>query len=174
MPRNAVAARRYAQAFFELTDKSQDALVELKLFAKVLETNAEAKKFFTSPIISSDEKKAALSEIRKFFPISILFLETLVELNRIDNIEGIAGDFERLCDEKSGELSVEIESAEPLAESTLEDIRAMLQEKWKRKLKLHTKSNAELIGGFIARAPGKLFDASVASQFENLEAQIFS
>jgi F-type H+-transporting ATPase subunit delta len=174
MPRSPVAARRYAQAFFELTEKSREALVELRAFSEVLQTTPQVSKFFLSPVISSEEKTAALSEIRKHFPLSILFFESLIELNRMDNLSGIADEFERLCDERSGELSVEVESATTISESALDDVRALLQEKWKKKLKLRTSVNPDLIGGFVARAPGKLFDASVVSQLESLQEQIFS
>src|ERR1043166_1856741 len=112
MRRNPIAARRYAQAFFELTDKHMQALSELKVFSEVLESDNFIASFFTSPIISPSEKIKVLSELKSRFPVSILFLEALIEAGRMENIKGVTEEFGRMCDEKSGELAVEIESAQ--------------------------------------------------------------
>ncbi|MDB5037114.1 MAG: synthase delta subunit [Bacteriovoracaceae bacterium] len=174
MPRNPVAARRYAHAFFQLTDKPTEALTELKVLVSVFKKNPDAEKFFLSPAVSMEDKVGALSDLKAKLPVSYIFLETLVEAGRLECLDGIVEEFEKFCEEKTGELSVEVESATKLSEGVLEDIRVLLQDKWKKKLKLHTKTNPELIGGFIARAPGKLLDASVVSQLESLQEQLFN
>ena len=56
-----------------------------------------------------------------------------------------------------------------LTDKQLDEIKAILQSKWDSKIKMKTKVNPELIGGFVAKAPGRVMDASLANQLDNLE-----
>lgn len=174
MPRNSSAARRYAQAFYKLIEKRPDVLLELKAFENVLRSNVGIRAFFDSPLVSIAEKLGAFSDVKKFFPGAAILIETLIEINRVDHLPGIVEEFSRLCDQESGELSVEIESATKLSDSALEDIKTLLSDKWKKRIKIVTKMNPDLLGGFVARAPGRLFDASIVNQIECLQEQVFS
>ncbi len=174
MRRNPVASRRYATALFEVTDKSREALDELKVFQAALHLDRGHERFFLSPVVSKDAKLEVIQDFKTKLPNIFLFLEALIEADRLEVFDGIVEEFQRLSDEKAGELSVELESAMSLSDASLEEIKGLLLDRWKKKLKVKVTVNPELIGGFVARAPGKLLDASVSSQLENLREEVFA
>ncbi len=173
MPLNQIA-QRYALALFQTTENHPEVAAELSALNQVFSKNSDVEKFFLSPVVSIDDKRAALSDLKTKFSKTFNFIDMLLEAGRISELPWIEDEFKSLCEAKAGELSVELESAQQLSDANIEDIRNLLQEKWKRKLKFNTKINAELIGGFVARAPGKVFDASVATQLESLKEKVLA
>ncbi len=175
--RNPVAARRYAEALFQVCDGAENrvrALAELKAFLGSLEGAKELSAFFFNPVVPVSEKRSALDALKEKLPLTYRFLITTTEAGRLELLAEIATALEQMNEEVSGELSVRLRSAHALSSSALDEIRQLLQEKWKRKLKIQSEIDPGLIGGFVAQAPGKLLDASVASQLEGLEQQILA
>lgn len=177
MPRNSAAARRYVRALQVLIDEksegsAQKLLAELKGFQSTLKSSPEAAKFFFNPVIGKSDKKDALAEIKTKLPMTEKFLEALVEGNRINILDEIIEEFEGLLEADSGELSVQLETARALSESSLEEIKSLLRDRWKKKVKLNVTINPELMGGFVAKAKGRILDASVTNQFELLKQSL--
>lgn len=178
MPRNAVIARRYVRALSVLNEDKADTstpakvLLELKGFQSVINASRDLREFFLSPVIGRDEKKEALQDLKEKLPLTTKFLSTLVESNRLSSLNEIVEEFENSLEALSGELSVELQMAHNLSASTLEEIKQTLEERWKKKIKIKTVINPELIGGFVAKAPGKILDASVANQFQLLKQSL--
>jgi len=180
MPRNSVAAKRYALAFFSIVKSDsgmaglQTILSELKLFNLALDKADDGVAFFFNPVISIDDKVKVLDELMKALPNIHSFLITLVKERRLDCLKDIIDDFARLCEKAAGELAVNLELAHPLPDATVDEIKHVLETKWKSKIKIKTSVNPELIAGFVAKAPGRIMDASVSAQLENLEHYVFS
>jgi F-type H+-transporting ATPase subunit delta len=173
---NTDVLKRYATALFNSLDpsKREETLNELRIFQSALRGSPEVTAFFLSPVISRNDKKLVLADLQAKFPSIHPFLELLVEEDRTEVLVGIVEAFSELKELASGELSVELECAETFSEEMVNEIRSMLQEKWNKKLKIKTKQNSELIGGFVARAPGRLYDASLATQLQSLKEQVLS
>ncbi len=172
MPRNPIAAKRYVRALgFQPNDVAtiQASLQELRSFLAVLASTKEIRGFFLSPVVSKAEKLAMLSEVKEKFPTTLRFLAALIDANRLAIMPEIVEELEASMEAISGEMSVTIESARALSEESLGDIKAILQDKWGRKIKAKVLINPDLIGGFVAKAPGKILDASVRRQFEVLK-----
>lgn len=175
MPRNPVAARRYVRALglvAEEKSEAQKVLVELKGFQALLAQSKDLRSFFFSPVIPKSDKKDAIMDLKERLPLSHRFLSVLVEGNRLSVLDEIVDGFEASLESASGELSVTLEVARTLPDASIEEIRALLQEKWKRTVRLKTQVNPSILGGFVARAPGKILDASVAHQFEVLKQSL--
>lgn len=181
MQRNSMVAKRYAEALFDLTtDKNEKVFfgaapkifAELKMFSSAVEA-VGANEFFLSPVIKVSEKTEVLESIKDKLPLTHLFFLTLIEGGRMNCVSEIVEEFNRLCDEASGELTVDLQLAHSLSPQLVEEIKSVLQEQWQRQIKIKQKINPEIIGGFVATAPGRIMDASVASQLENLEHQVF-
>lgn len=176
MPRNTLAAKRYAEALFHLNDGaeggSSKVLGELSALAASFEKDRGIEEFFLSPVVSKEDKRQVISEAKEIFPLTQRFLLTLIDANRMDCLLEIVSEFRARCEELAGELSVNVETAHPLSGDALEEIRAFLQDKWKRTIKMQTSINPEIIGGFIARSSGRVLDVSAASQLENLKQSI--
>jgi F-type H+-transporting ATPase subunit delta len=176
MPRNPQVSRRYAQALMKIVDDSQlsRAAEELSVFVNGLQSDGKIQKFFLSPVVSAADKAEVLTDLSTKLPTIYGFLSSVVKQDRIEYLEEIAAEFGRLREERAGELSVRLEIANPTMEDSVEEIRNFLQEKWKRQVKVTTTVNPELIGGFVASGYGKIFDASVRNQLENLRSSVVS
>lgn len=183
MPLSPMVARRYAASLFQLSadkastvyfGKGQQILNELRAFSEGMLKVADGVEFFLSPVISRDDKKAALAELESKLPLTHRFLAVLVEANRMEALSEIIAEFQAALDQASGELSVDVELAHAATPALLDEIKGVLHGEWKRQIKLNTTVNPNLIGGFIAKAPGRIMDASVSSQLEALEQEMMA
>jgi len=178
MARNSLAARRYAFSLFQLAQERNDSaeldqvMQELKGFEASLSGADGSVDFFLSPIISKADKIQILQDLKSKLPHTLRFLTVLVESNRFDLLSEIIQALEEMREEVSGELTVELETARKFSDGLLDEVKNTLQERWGRKIILKTAIKPELIGGFVAKAPGRVINASVASQIENLQQQI--
>lgn len=178
MPRNAVVTRRYVRALGYLTDDKSDAglaqkiLSELKGFSATLEASKQLRSFFSSPAIPKNEKKEALQDLKEKLPQTFRFLIALVEANRLENLNEIISEYEDVLESRTGEISVEIMTARKLSDATMAEIKNSVEEIWKRKIKVKHSVHPEILGGFIAKTPGKILDASARHQFEALRQSL--
>jgi F-type H+-transporting ATPase subunit delta len=100
------------------------------------------------------------------------FLGVVVEGNRVNLLPEITEFFKNALEEHRGELSVQLEVARPLGEELEKKIRSFLETEWKRRIKLNVNERPELIGGFVARAPGRTLDGSVQTQLQRLKQSV--
>lgn len=181
MPLNPMVARRYANALFQLSNekastnffgKSSQILAELKAFSEALRSVKEGPAFFLNPTISRDEKIEVVKDLENKLPLTYRFITTLIDAGRLEYFDEISSEFQRACENASGELTVQVEFAHEPSGGLLEEVRAMLQGEWKKEIKIQASLNPQIIGGFIAKAPGRVMDVSVLSQIEALEQQL--
>lgn len=180
MPRNQVAARRYAESLFDIArsadskSKPQEVLEELKALRASISGNKEISKFFLNPTVSKADKLSVIEDLESKMPQTYRFLSLLIEADRLEILDEIVDEFESSVEQISGELSVELELAHQPSEQAMGEIQNLITRQWNCKPKFKTKINPKLLGGFIAKAPGRTFDASVRSQLRNLEQSLAS
>ena len=183
MPLNPLIAKRYAGALYQLTvDKSATTffgkgpqiLMELNSFLGGVKAIPEGMSFYLNPTISSDDKIATLKELESRLPLTSRFLGILIEANRFEYLEEIIHSFQRACEEALGELSVDVEFAHEASAAMLEEVRSALHAEWKKIIKIRSILKPSIVGGFVAKAPGRVMDVSVASQLEALEQQLIA
>lgn len=178
MPRNQLAASRYAKSIFQLTQSdvekmdAHQVLEELKALETAINSDTNIKKFFLNPCLSKEEKLEVLKGLSSILKLSFRFVNLLVEADRIDSLGEIIFEYEKLLNEATGELSVELELAQDLPDKSIQQISQILEVQWKRKPKFTIKKNKNLIGGFVAKAPGRTMDASVRSQLKVLQKDL--
>jgi len=180
MRRNSEVAKRYAKALYQLslagdhTEKPHKILEELKVFEKVFVKDTETRKFLCSPVISEEEKHEVVNALETVLPSITRFLTVLVESGRIEIFREIVAEFERISEETSGELTVKLETARKFSDRTVEEIKNLLEQQWRKKVRFETTINPELLGGFVASASGKSMNASALAQLEHLGEQLVS
>lgn len=182
MRRDREAARRYSRALFDLCLAGSDTelaapeevLAELQAFHEALTKNEDLQKLFYSPVVSKAEKLELLSELESKLRRVYRFLSLLVEADRMASLGDIIEFFKASLEEHRGELSVQLKVARPLSGDLETRIRSFLEMEWKRKIKLSVKEDQDLIGGFVAKAPGRTLDGSVRTQLERLKQRVAS
>lgn len=169
------AAERYAAAVFELADESKalEAVEkDLSGFAGAMAESADLRRAAASPLIAPDEKSRALTAVAAKLGLSTLgknVIGVAAANGRAADIPGIAAAFRRRLAEKRGEREVEIISATPLDAKQLDTLTAALAKALGQAVQTTTKVDPSLIGGFIARAGSRQFDASVKTKLDNLK-----
>jgi F-type H+-transporting ATPase subunit delta len=172
----STAARRYAEAAFELAtrDKALDAYAEgLDLAAGTLGEGmaVEVLRNPAQPLKQRAEVVDGLLANR--VPDQILKLVgLLVERGKVDRIGDVAREYHRLLNKERGIVEALATSAAPLSK----DETAALQEKVAKMagstVDLRVEVDDALIGGLTVRVGDTLYDASVRGRLERLRERL--
>ncbi|PWA47369.1 ATPase, F1 complex, OSCP/delta subunit [Artemisia annua] len=168
----ALAEVAVANGTLEATVKDVELLEEL--FSN--ETNFN---YFTSPIITLEDKRKLLDEITasgKLQSHVCNFLNILVESKRIDLIKDIVKEFELVYNKLTNTELAIVASVVPLEEQHLSQIAKQVQKLTGAKnVRVKTVIDESLVAGFTIRygnSGSKLIDMSVKKQLEEIAAQL--
>lgn len=173
------AAKRYVEALFDLAlqantlDPVQGDLAGFKAAFQ----NPDLRLAAASPRIEPAERLRAFAAVGKALGISDLtakFVGVVVQNGRAALIPLIADQFQQRLAEHRGERQVEIIAAQPLEASQLQDLTASLSKAFGQPVRAQVRIDERLIGGFIARAGSRQFDASIRSKLDALAVQLHS
>ncbi len=166
-------AGRYAEALFQLS-KENDQVAERKEEAEVIlaqvQANPDLSGFFRAVQISKDEKKEVIGKIFDgFLTETVNFLKLLVDKDRMYYLCPILEEFIARADEDLGIETATVTSARALDSEQLAKIKAALEAKTGRKIKLINKLDESLIAGIKVAAGNTVTDVSVARQIEEMK-----
>ena len=169
-------AQVYARSLFEVAKEHNllDTVREqLGQFADALHDNRQVAIFLFSPYFSTAEKKAGLERaITGAEPIFTNFLDALLERHRMPAIYRIRAAYQKLWDDENRMLAVQVTSAVPLDEETVNSIGARIGEQTGRTIELSSKVDDSIIGGIVLRVGNVILDASISNRLEQLRKQV--
>jgi len=178
MSDNAITARPYAQAVFELArDEGRfphwsEVLRRLADLAGQEQVSA----LFSHPKVGRDDIAAILIEgcgdLLNDAGKNLVHL--LVRNGRLVALEDIAEQFENLRAGEEQTINAQVESALPVSEAHQQKIAQALEKKLGRKVTLKVSTDASLIGGAVIRAGDLVIDGSVKARLEKLAAAVSS
>ena len=178
MSDNAITARPYAQAVFELArDEGRfphwsEVLRRLADLAGQEQVSA----LFSHPKVGRDDIAAILIEgcgdLLNDAGKNLVHL--LVRNGRLVALEDIAEQFENLRAGEEQTINAQVESALPVSEAHQQKIAQALEKKLGRKVTLKVSTDASLIGGAVIRAGDLVVDGSVKARLEKLAAAVSS
>lgn len=177
MPRNSIVATRYVRALIESkggTRGLEACYAELRVFWGAVSSQQDLLEFFMSPVVSRELKLEAVAALKGPLKESSDFIMTLIDGSRLDSLPEIMEAMQLALEDAAGEMSVTVELARMPDAALLEEIKSLLQERWRKKVNMKTVVRPELIGGFVARGQGKILDASVVSQLDSLKQSLSS
>jgi F-type H+-transporting ATPase subunit delta len=165
------AARRYAQALFELARERgalDEWLQDLRTAASALR-EPMVRAVLDAPQVPASDKEALVRESLSQLatPVQNLLL-LLLRRQRIDRIGDVVVEFERLVDEARGVVRAELTTAVPLDEAAAQRLATLLAGALGREVRLSRQVNEGLIGGAVLRIGDKLLDGSVATRLQAL------
>jgi len=172
-----ILAQRYAKALFGLAmsagveDQVADDLSALK---HLFDSSVDFRRLLNNPIISKHSLVEIIDSVLnkiKAQELSFKTTETLIENNRIMLLPGLAVEYMDMLATHKGEVSVEIVSAIKLQDQHIASIEKALGAALGKKIKLHTKVDATIIGGLIVKIGSKMIDGSVLSQLNKIRIQ---
>jgi F-type H+-transporting ATPase subunit delta len=169
-------AQVYARSLFEAA-KDQDKLdairEQLGMFADAVAESHDLQVFFFSPYLSTQEKKDGLRRAIEGADEAFLnFLDLVVENHRMPVIFRIRREFDGLWEEENRLLPVEVTSAVPLDDATVQDIGNTIGEQTGQHVDLSSRVDPDILGGIVVRVGNAILDASIRNRLEQLRKQV--
>lgn len=100
------------------------------------------------------------------------FVQTLAENRRLARLPEISRLFDALKDAEEGVVDVTVTSAAPLGEEQQRTLAEALKRRLKREVRLHTVTDAALIGGAVIRAGDLVIDGSLRTRLERIAYEL--
>ncbi|HVL53766.1 MAG TPA: F0F1 ATP synthase subunit delta [Vitreimonas sp.] len=176
MGRPTTAARRYAEAAFELAtrDGSHEAWArDLEIIAGISADDRVASTLRNASIPHPQRQQLVrgLFESR-VSPKALNLVRLLVERRRAELLPAIAGEFRRLLNRSQGITDAVVTSAAPLTTAETEALKGRIQSMAGSRIDLQTQVDESLIGGLTVKVGGRLLDASVRGRLERLRDEL--
>lgn len=175
----AVVAKRYADALFQLGNEkqTQDKLVEEFLVVKeVFQENQKLIAFLKHPRVQNVEKKQFLEEVFHGFSIDVInTLKLLIDRHRVEIIPSIVEHLNHLANDAKGIAEATAYSVRALSDAELEELAQTFAKRLNKKaIKLENKVDPSLIGGVKIRMGNTIYDGSLSAKLKRIEQNIVS
>jgi F-type H+-transporting ATPase subunit delta len=176
MPRPSTAARRYAEAAFEIArrDGALDRwLVDLRLVAEMA-SQPDVERVVDSPAIPFGARRDVLAALlqHRISPPAFNLALLLAQRGRLAAAPAVAAEYKRLLDRERGVVVATVTSAIPLEPAEIEALATRVREMTGARPEIETAVNPDLIGGLTVRIGDRLIDASVRGRLERLRERI--
>ena len=175
MARRETAARRYAEAAFQigradgtLDDWERDFATISELLA-----NDEVRRIVQHPVIPFAAKERVLQRVATGIRPDVLSLVLLmIRRGRPRGIEPMIGHFGVLLRAERGIVLAEVRTALPLEDEQRRAVTERLGELTGETVEMNEVVDESLIGGIAVRIGDRLYDASVRNRLERLRARL--
>ena len=169
------AAIRYAKAILETavsSGKANQVNEDMKSIIAAVDSSADLKDFLASPIIKSDLKMKALSEVFSSVQAETKSLFRLLQENkRFEILAAIATQYNAQFDDMNGVEVANVTTAFPITPELEAQILAKAATISTKKLTIQNTVDASIIGGFILRIGDKQYNASVSNRLQELKRE---
>jgi len=174
MAEKATIARPYARAAFDYA-RGQDALAAwsgVLAAASQVVSDPRVAPLLTSPHVQPARLVGLIAEAAVAQGPARNFLEVLAENRRLGLLPEIAAQYEVLRTEAEKVVDVEVVSARDLDGAQQARLAQALRGRLGREVRMHTRTDASLIGGAIVRAGDLVIDGSLKGRLERLASEM--
>ena len=165
-------AKRYSQAVFQIaleTEELERWQSDLSNIVDALSDDA-FRSLLESPRFHFDDKARLLSErLEGINPLALNLVHLLVAKGRLDIIDDIANEYQRLLDSYRGIEQAEVITVVPLGDEDKLKLAESLGAIVGKKIVLKSEVDPGLVGGIIVRVGGKLLDGSTRNKLAALK-----
>ena len=176
MARRVTAARRYAEAAFQIgrADGTLDSWE--RDMATIGETvrHPELRRLLQHPAIAFAEKERVLRAVMGpgVAPEAVNLVLLMARRGRPGAIQPMIAQFAELLRRERGIALAEVRTALPLDDGQRADVAARLRSLTGSQVEINETVDPDLIGGIAVRIGDQLYDASVRSRLERLRARL--
>ena len=177
MALRGAAARRYAQAAFEIArdNNSLDRwLSDLKTLSGVFGAS-EVVSLIEDPKLTEDDQRKIVDRLIEPGIVSELamnMLHLLVRRNRLGSLPRMVEVFQELYNKEKGIVVAEVTTAVPLSDEQGRKVADHLSRVTGKTIDLRLRHDPGILGGMITRIGDEVIDASVASRLAALSDRI--
>lgn len=171
-------AKRYAQSLFELLvddTKIAKAIADLEAFLKDLLRYPKVKDFMMNDYVSIAAKLEVLESFSKSVKLDKMlhnFLALLTKNRRIKHLAEIVRYLQKLHDEATGVMPVDVVVAGEIDKSCMKSIEKALKSEFNKSINANIIVDKSIIGGLQFKTDGLLYDASIMTALKNLKKSI--
>ena len=169
------AARRYAQAAFELArDKGELDAWERDLHSLAAALSLpEAVAFVGSRQVGAEQKAEFLRRVAgEMSPLVWNLVRLLAAKGRLALLPQIAEAFQELLDEHRGIAHAQVTTAVELSSDERETLARRLSELTGKQVQIEVSEDPELLGGLVARIGDRLIDGSTRTKLIALKRRL--
>jgi F-type H+-transporting ATPase subunit delta len=174
---NPRLAQRYAKSLIDLSGELKQLDIihdDIMLLHAICSQSREFVLMLKSPVINADKKYKIINAVTKdkISKITQTFIKLLCSKNRESILPEIISSFIEQFNKIKGIHKVKLTTATPVSDaiknSFIHKIEAAASIK---NIELETKVNEKLIGGFVLEMEGKLIDASILRDLNDVKKQ---
>ncbi|MFH0761530.1 MAG: ATP synthase F1 subunit delta [Bacteroidota bacterium] len=174
---NSRIASRYARALYTLVKeqgKIEPVRDNLAGLVELLNESAEFRTLLESPVLQGSEKSKIVIALLsgRVDPVTLDFLNMLIDHKRELYLASIYRMFQHMYKAEQGVLEAEVESAVPMDDTLLADLKSRLEKSTGSSIDFKTTVNDELIGGFKLTLEDQQLDASVLTQLRKIKQEL--
>jgi F-type H+-transporting ATPase subunit delta len=167
----------YGKALFEAAaeqNKLDVILEEIMAIREIFLENPDFYEFLCTPVISVPEKKTVVEQVfgGRISQETLNFLLVLIDKSRMTSFHRIAEEYRKLIDQDQGISLGTVFSVEPLTDIQLRSFEEKTSKLLRKNVRLVNKTDAFLLGGVKIFIDGKVIDASIRKQLQDLEGSI--
>lgn len=172
----ATIARPYAEAAFRLAQEANTLPVwseMLRLVGAVVAT-PEMTAALDSPRLAAAEKESLLLSVvgEKLDSLGRNFVRVLIEADRVGVLPQIANLFDELRNNAEGVANAYIESAFPLSDEQVAQLKTALERRFGKKIETSVTVEPALIGGARITVGDTVIDGSVQAKLSAMQNRL--
>ena len=168
-----VAAKRYAQAAFDLAGPDAAAWTPALDRIAVFLTESDSARVLQNPRVTAETKQeiveAGLGDLPRL-PLNLARL--LVRKGRSELARQVADYFGELLAESEGRARARAVTAVELSDQEREDLTRRLRERTGRRILLETSVDPAILGGIVVQIGDRLIDGSTRARLDALRRQL--
>ncbi len=175
----ATIARPYAEALLKAVGQGDAAAFagEIRALGDVA-ANAQLRQFADSPKVLPAQVFDMITGVARTPSGAPLgehaknLLRAVIDNGRLSALPEIASQFQSLVDAKSGTSQATIESAFPLNDAQVAEVKAAMERRFLRNLDVHVEIKPELIGGVRVIVGDEVLDTSIRARLDQMKAAL--
>ena len=173
-----IIAKRYAKALVQLAEEKKtvdQTRADLAAFVGAVETLPALQKLFTSPVFTSENKKAVIRELAGKLNLqqsTQRFVEHLAETGRIRYIKDVYGAFQEILAERTNRAMARLTTAAAINPADLADIKKKLETLTGKQVDIDSSIDATLIGGAKAQIGSTIYDGTIKNQLNKMRMKL--
>lgn len=174
MAADSAAAKRYAQAAFDLAVESGSVVTwraDLEDIATVL-TDSQLAGWFADRNVALDERLKAVERILDVQPLALNLAKLLVQRYRSRDARAIGVAFAQLADTHEGIVDAQVTTAVPMDGDQTTRIEQQISSAVGKRIRLTTAVDPGILGGLVIRVGDELVDGSVRGRLKTLKKQL--
>lgn len=177
--RMTTLARRYARALLSSAEKAGEIdriESDLGLITYTVQTVPELHATLNHPLLPAERKSAIVADVfsRRIAPLTLQFLNLLIDKRRVGVLDEIEQEYVRLANELRGVVPALVTSAVALTHEEQNQLKEKLDQYTGRGVTLTLELDPMLIGGLTVRIGDKVIDGSIKGYLAALKSKLLA